>query len=150
MRKIITYALFIVIVVGLGSLTGLLNPPGEWYQTLEKPFFNPPAAVFGPVWTLLYIMIGIAGARIWLASPSSTAMKVWFGQMILNFLWTPAFFSLQSPALALAVILCMLVAIIAFIRLARPIDRVASLLFVPYLAWVAFATLLNLSILVLN
>ncbi|MBR0557325.1 tryptophan-rich sensory protein [Ciceribacter sp. L1K23] len=150
MKPILTYIAFIAIVVGLGMFSGLVNPPGDWYATLEKPFFNPPAWLFGPVWTALYVMIGIAGARMWLKAPASAAMQVWFGQLVLNLLWSPAFFRLQSPALGLMVVLSMLMAVIAFIVLARRIDRAASYLFLPYAAWVGFAALLNLSILILN
>jgi tryptophan-rich sensory protein len=150
MKRTIVHAVFIIAVVALGSLIGLLNIPGEWYQSLQKPFFNPPNWLFGPAWTTLYILIGEAGARTWLSGRSSGRMKIWFVQMGLNFLWSPAFFGLQSPLLGLVVILPLLIAILAFIGTSRPFDRVAAWLFVPYALWVAFATLLNLSIVVLN
>ncbi|MET3587327.1 tryptophan-rich sensory protein [Pseudorhizobium tarimense] len=124
--------------------------PGEWYQTLEKPSFQPPPWLFGPVWTTLYVLIAIAGARTWLAAPASGRMQVWFGQMALNFLWSPAFFGAESPVLGLVVIAPLLVAIILFIRMSWSPDRVSAWLFLPYLAWVGFATLLNLSIVLLN
>jgi translocator protein len=150
MSKILSYILFIGFVVGAGLLSGLTNMPGEWYQSLEKPFFNPPSWLFGPVWTTLYVMIGVAGARIWQRAPKSAAMQLWFAQMALNLMWSPAFFGLQNPELALVVIAGMLVTIIAFMVKARPIDRISTLLFVPYLAWVSFASVLNLSIAWLN
>ncbi|KPF47393.1 TspO/MBR family protein [Rhizobium sp. AAP43] len=150
MRTIITYAVFIVIVVTAGILSGLSNGPGDWYQALEKPFFNPPAWLFGPVWTILYVLIGIAGARIWQRAPKSAAMQLWFAQMAFNLLWSPAFFGLQNPELGLVVITGMLATIIAFMITAKPVDRVSPLLFAPYLAWVGFASLLNLSIAFLN
>jgi benzodiazapine receptor len=150
MSKILSYILFIGVVVGAGLLSGLTNMPGEWYQSLEKPFFNPPSWLFGPVWTTLYVMIGVAGARIWQRAPKSAAMQLWFAQMAFNLMWSPAFFGLQNPELALAVIVGMLVTIVAFMIKARPIDRISMLLFVPYLAWVAFASVLNLSIAWLN
>ncbi|PLK70570.1 sensor histidine kinase [Rhizobium sp. TH135] len=150
MSKILSYILFIGFVVGAGLLAGLTNTPGDWYQSLEKPFFNPPSWLFGPVWTTLYVLIGIAGARIWQRAPKSAAMQLWFAQMAFNLMWSPAFFGLQNPELALIVIVGMLVTIIAFMVKAKPIDRVSMLLFVPYLAWVAFASLLNLSIAWLN
>ena len=75
MSKILSYILFIGFVVGAGLLAGLTNPPGDWFQSLEKPFFNPPAWLFGPVWTTLYVLIGIAGARIWMRAPKSAAMR---------------------------------------------------------------------------
>ncbi len=150
MKKILIHLLFIVLVVGLGALIGIANVPGEWYQSLAKPPFNPPNWIFGPVWTALYVLIGIAGARTWLAAPSSARMQMWFGQMALNFLWTPAFFGAESTALGLAVILPLLLSIIAFIRLSWRPDRPSAILFLPYLAWVGFATLLNLSLFLLN
>lgn len=150
MSKILSYILFIGFVVGAGLLAGLTNMPGDWYQSLEKPFFNPPPWLFGPVWTTLYVLIGIAGARIWQRAPKSAAMQLWFAQMAFNLMWSPAFFGLQNPELALAVIVGMLVTIVAFVIKARPIDRISTLLFVPYLAWVTFAGILNLSIAWLN
>ena len=150
MSKILSYILFIGFVVGAGLLAGLTNMPGDWYQSLEKPFFNPPPWLFGPVWTTLYVLIGIAGARIWQRAPKSAAMQLWFAQMAFNLMWSPAFFGLQNPELALAVIVGMLVTITAFMVKARPIDRISTLLFVPYLAWVTFAGILNLSIAWLN
>lgn len=150
MSKILSYILFIGFVVGAGLLAGLTNMPGDWYQSLEKPFFNPPPWLFGPVWTTLYVLIGVAGARIWQRAPKSAAMQLWFAQMAFNLMWSPSFFGLQNPELALAVIVGMLVTIVAFMVKARPIDRISTLLFVPYLAWVTFAGILNLSIAWLN
>jgi tryptophan-rich sensory protein len=150
MRTILTYAVFIILVVTAGLVSGLGNMPGDWYATLQKPFFNPPAWLFGPVWTTLYVLIGIAGARIWMRAPKSAAMQLWFAQLAVNVLWSPAFFGLQNPELGLVVIAGMLITIIGFMIKARPVDRISTLLFIPYLAWVAFAGLLNLSIAWLN
>jgi tryptophan-rich sensory protein len=150
MRTVLTYAVFIILVVTAGLVSGLGNMPGDWYASLQKPFFNPPAWLFGPVWTTLYVLIGIAGARIWMRAAKSAAMQLWFAQLAVNVLWSPAFFGLQSPELGLVVIAGMLVTIIGFMIKARPIDRVSTLLFIPYIAWVAFASLLNLSIAWLN
>lgn len=150
MKKTLTYIIFIAIVIGLGALSGVSNAPGAWYQSLVKPFFQPPPWIFAPVWTTLYVLIAIAGARTWLQSPASGRMQVWFMQMILNFLWSPAFFGAQSPILGLVVIIPMLAAVLAFISLAWKVDRISGWLFIPYLAWVSFATLLNLSIALLN
>lgn len=150
MSKILSYILFIGFVGGAGLIAGLTNMPGEWYQSLQKPFFNPPSWLFGPVWTTLYVMIGVAGARIWQRAPKSAAMQLWFAQIAFNLLWSPAFFGLQNPELALVVIAGMLATIIAFMVKAKPIDRISTLLFVPYLAWVSFASLLNVSLAWLN
>lgn len=150
MKKILIHVLFVAVVVALGALIGIANIPGEWYQALNKPPFNPPNWIFGPVWTTLYVLIGIAGARTWLASPSSSRMHIWFGQMALNFLWSPAFFGMESTLLGLIVIIPMLMLIVLFIQRSWNKDRISALLFLPYVAWVGFATLLNLSLFILN
>lgn len=142
--------LFILLVVGGGSLIGATNTPGEWYASLQKPAFNPPNEVFAPVWTALYILIAIAGWRIWTRTRTGGAMTAWWLQLGLNFLWSPVFFTLQSPGTALVVVVALFAAVVAFIVLALPRDRIAALLFVPYAAWVAFASLLNAAIWWLN
>jgi len=141
---------FILLVVGGGLLIGFFTAPGEWYAALAKPSFNPPNWLFGPVWTILYVMIAIAGWRVWQADRSGTAMKLWWLQLVLNFLWSPSFFALQNITLALVIILALLLTILAFIATAWKTDRLAAWLFVPYASWVAFASLLNGSIRALN
>lgn len=150
MKGWISLIVFIVLVVGGGTGIGLFTTPGEWYASLQKPPFNPPGWVFGPVWTTLYVMIAIAGWRVWRIERDGTLMVTWFLQLALNFLWSPIFFAAQNPLLALAVIIAMLGAIITFVVLAWNRDRPAALLFLPYLAWVSFATVLNASIVWLN
>lgn len=150
MKKILIYLLFVVAVAGLGALIGINNVPGDWYQSLEKPVFNPPNWLFGPVWTTLYVLIGIAGARTWLEAPASSRMHIWFGQMALNFLWSPAFFGMENTLLGLIVIIPLMMTIIAFIHHSWYKDRLSAGLFIPYLAWVIFATLLNISLFMLN
>ena len=152
-RPLQSYALlglFLLIVIGVGSLIGVSTAPGAWYASLEKPPFNPPNWIFGPVWFALYVCIAVAGWRIATREPRSLAMGLWVGQMLLNWLWSPAFFSLQMLWPAAVIIVAMVCVIVAFIVAARRIDPLASWLFVPYLAWVSFATLLNVSIAVLN
>ncbi len=150
MNKASTYIVFIVAVLGTGLAIGFFNLPGAWYQSLVKPPFNPPNWLFGPAWTTLYVLIGIAGARTWLMGPKTDVMKLWFVQMALNFLWSPFFFGLEKPLIALVIILGMLIVILAFIANRWQRDRIAALLFIPYAAWVAFATVLNASIAYLN
>ncbi|WP_171126150.1 MULTISPECIES: TspO/MBR family protein [unclassified Ruegeria] len=141
---------FLALVVGGGILIGTLTAPGEWYAQLSKPAFNPPNWIFGPVWTVLYVLIAMAGWRQFETDRSSTAMKLWWAQMGLNFLWSPAFFVLQLPWFALVVIVALLAVIVMFIAQVRNSDRASALAFLPYFAWVAFATALNLSIAILN
>ncbi len=141
---------FLAIVLAGGLTIGYLNTPGEWYAGLAKPPFNPPNWLFGPAWTVLYVLIGIAGARIWSRVPRSSAMAAWWAQLALNFLWSPVFFTMHAVGMAFIVILGMLAAIVFFIVLAWRVDRVSAFLFLPYLCWVSFAGLLNGSILWLN
>ena len=150
MNRYLVLVLFLVLVVGGGAVIGSMNLPGPWYEALAKPSFNPPNWVFGPAWTILYVLIAVAGWRIWERDRSGPAMKAWWTQMLLNFAWSPVFFTLQSVGGALFIVVLMLAAILAFIGLAWNRDRIAALLFLPYAAWVSFATLLNASILWLN
>lgn len=150
MKKIAVYIAFIVVLVAAGFLTGISNQPGPWFDGLVKPAFQPPNWLFAPVWTVLYVMIAIAGARTWLAGPTSPRMGSWLTQIVLNLMWSPAFFGLQNPVLGLVVILPLLVSIFAFMLVSWRKDRVSAWLFVPYAAWTSFATALNASIVLLN
>lgn len=141
---------FIIVVLGGGTLIGFVTLPGEWYAGLQKPVFNPPNWIFGPVWSVLYVLIAIAGWRVWQRDFGGVAMRVWIVQLILNFLWSPAFFGLQQTGLALVIIVALLISIFAFMSVVRPLDRPSAWLFAPYAAWVGFATLLNFSIWWLN
>ena len=136
--------------MGGGILIGTLTAPGEWYAQLSKPAFNPPNWIFGPVWSVLYVLIAMVGWRQFETDRGSTAMKLWWAQMGLNFLWSPTFFVLQLPWFAFVVIVALLAVIVMFIAQVRTSDRVSALAFLPYFAWVAFATALNLSIAILN
>ena len=119
---------------------------------MSPPGFTPPSAVFGPVWTLLYLTIGVAGWLLWRArSPvRSVALGLWGLQLVLNALWTGAFFGLRSPWLGLAVIPALLATIGLLVIRALSVDRRVSVLLLPYLAWVGFATALNVAIVSLN
>lgn len=141
---------FVAAVVLVGAGIGMATAPGAWYAGLEKPFFNPPNWVFGPVWTVLYVMIGVAGWLVWRRAPASAAMALWGAQMLLNWLWSPVFFAMQAPGAAVIVIVPLLAAILAFIVAARRVDVRASWLFAPYALWVGFATVLNIAIWRLN
>jgi tryptophan-rich sensory protein len=146
-------AAFIVLCVGGGAASGLASPPGEWYASLAKPSWTPPGWLFGPVWTALYAMIGIAGWRLWRcrrAPGARIALGAWCVQLALNFAWTPVFFGLRAPTAALAIIAVLLASIVATVALAWRVDRPSSLLLLPYTAWVCFATALNAAIARLN
>jgi tryptophan-rich sensory protein len=100
--------LFLVLVLGGGLVLGFLTAPSDWYAGLAKPAFNPPGWLFGPMWTVLYVLIAVAGWRIWQRNRGGRPMKLWWGQLALNFLWTPVFFGAQQIGLALVVILLIL------------------------------------------
>lgn len=150
MRRYLSLILFLALVLGGGLVLGFLTAPGAWYAGLAKPSFNPPAWLFGPVWMVLYILIAVAGWRVWQRDRAGWPMKLWWAQLALNFLWTPVFFGAHQIGPALVVILLMLAVILGFIAAAWRQDRVAAWLFVPYAAWVAFATLLNGLLYLLN
>ncbi len=142
--------LFLLLVVGGGLAIGYLTQPGEWYAQLRKPSFNPPGWVFPPVWTVLYVLIAIAGWRSWGRNRGGWAMRLWWAQLGLNFLCSPLFFAAHRMDLALVVVLLLLAAILGFIAVSWQEDRLAAWLFTPYAVWVAFASLLNASLLALN
>lgn len=126
---------------------------GEWYPLLHKPAWNPPSWVFGPAWTLLYVLMSVAAWRIWLrrAEPGAvTILRLHGVQLVANALWSVLFFGFRRPDLALVevFVLWLLLANIQF-RLVRQ-DRVAALLWSPYLAWVTFAAALNAAVWALN
>lgn len=141
---------FLVLVFGGGLAIGFLTPPGDWHAALAKPAFNPPNWVFAPVWSLLYVMIAVAGWRTWRRERAGRAMTLWWAQLALNFLWSPVFFGAHQIGAAFVVIVLLLAAILAFIAASWRPDRVAAWLFVPYALWVGYATLLNGAILALN
>jgi len=149
-RSLITLGVFLAVVIGVGALIGASTAPGAWYEQLDKPPFNPPNWLFGPVWFVLYVLIAIAGWRTFLSEPRGLGMKLWVGQMLVNWAWSPTWFSLHLLWPAFAIISVMLVLIVLFIANRWPRDRVSALLFLPYAAWVGFAALLNLSIAILN
>lgn len=150
MHRFDHYLVFILLALGGGLLIGLMTPSGEWYASLAKPWFTPPSWLFGPAWTVLYFLVGIAGARIFEHSRNSWAMIIWIAQLVLNFAWSPAFFGLQLPTLGLVIIIVLLALILAFIGLSWRRDWLASVLFVPYGLWVAYATVLNAAVVALN
>jgi benzodiazapine receptor len=140
---------FLLLVAAAGAV-GALAPADAWYAALAKPSFNPPAWVFAPVWTALYVLIAVAAWRAYVRRGFDAAIGLWLVQLACNAAWSPLFFGLHAIGLALAdvVVLLALVAIttVAFMRR----DRIAGMLMLPYLAWVAFATLLTIALFRLN
>jgi translocator protein len=133
-----------ILSVALIAVFGAQFEPGAWYSQLQKPVWNPPDWVFGPVWTLLYIAIAAAGWLVWRATRRlEPALQLWGLQLIANGLWSWLFFGLHRPGLALVDIAVLFGLIVSFIVTARRYSVAASWLFVPYAAWVAFAAALN-------
>jgi tryptophan-rich sensory protein len=146
----------IVVCLSVGGISGFFTTSeiASWYATLQKPSFNPPNYLFGPVWTILYILMAIALWLIW-KSDAPEALKnkamLLFGiQLILNFFWSIIFFSLHQLGFALAEITAMWIFILLSILAFYPISRTAAFLLIPYLLWVSFASVLNFSIWRLN
>jgi len=149
-KSIATLIAFLVVVIAVGALIGTGTVPGEWYAALKKPPFNPPNWLFGPVWFALYVLIAIAGWRTFMRDSASGEMRLWYAQMVLNWAWSPIWFGLHMIWPALGVIIVLWLVIAAYILKTRRADPVSAWLFAPYLLWVSFATLLNLSIGILN
>jgi benzodiazapine receptor len=153
-----SYAMLVAILLtcfGAWGLGGVLTRPNlDWYATLNKPGFTPPNEVFPIVWTILYAMMAVSAWLVWRASGKEEdrrpALTWFFWQLAIGIVWSYAFFWLHSPGLGLAVILALLVAIVLTIVFFDRLSRLAALLLLPYLLWVAFATSLNFAILSLN
>ena len=148
-------AFFLLLCFAVSALGAAVTATsvGTWYQGLAKPSFNPPDWVFAPVWTTLFAFMAIAAWRVWRLTglwAGRLALGVFVLQLVLNLGWSTAFFGLQRIDLALGVVVLLLLTIVVNAVLFVRLDRLAGLLFVPYVAWVAFAILLNASILSLN
>ena len=141
---------FVLLVLGGGTGIGTLAHPDAWYAGLAKPSFNPPNWLFAPVWSTLYILIAIAGWLVWSRDRAGAAMTLWWVQLVLNFLWSPAFFAFHSIGLALVIVALLLGVIWGFVFLEARRAPWAALLFVPYGLWVGFATVLNAALWMLN
>jgi len=149
MNKVISGLVFAGLVAAAASF-GALYMPGPWYEALTRPTWTPPNWLFGPVWTALYVMIAIAGWRVWNAKGFSPLLVVWAVGLVLNALWSWIMFNQHEIGWALVDIWLILASIFAFIVLAWPVDRIAAWLFVPYGLWVSFATALNFALWQLN
>jgi tryptophan-rich sensory protein len=138
----------VAVVAGLGGLASA--SAAETYQDLEQPAFAPPSWLFGPVWTVLYVMIAVAGWLVWRSHGWDRSLTLWSVQLLLNLAWTPLFFALEQFGWALVEIVCLAVAVMATTVAFHRRNRPAALLLVPYLLWVGFATALNAAIWWLN
>ena len=157
MKQILSLIGFVGLSFAAPAVSAILSVsgPGDWYRDLNKPWFNPPDWIFGPVWTLLYCAMGVAAWLVWLKGadgniPLVLPLGVFLLQLVLNALWTPLFFGMHRPGLALIDIMAMWAAIGATTIAFYPVSKMAAFLFIPYWLWVSFATILNASIWWLN
>ena len=156
-RRLDLFGLFVFVTLCLlvSAAGGMVTATSvdTWYQALAKPSFNPPNWVFAPVWTTLYFLMGVSGWRVWRRSASRAtrgALALFGLQLFLNFAWSVLFFGFQRIDLALIDIVILFVAIVGNMIVFWRIERLATLLLVPYAAWVVFAIVLNVSIWLLN
>ena len=157
MNKITRIILVVVVCLSIGYMSGVVTRSAitTWYPTLIKPSFNPPNWIFAPVWSLLYVMMGVAAGLVWdrIDTNKEGVKKALFFfaiQLILNALWSYLFFGLHNPMLAgLEIILLWLMIYETYVQFAK-INAIAGYLFIPYLLWVSFASVLNGSIWWLN
>lgn len=149
MRNAAAFVLFFALVMAI-ALSGINFRPGEWYAALQKPAWTPPNSVFPVAWSILYLMIAVAGWLAWRASGIGPAVVVWAIGLGINGLWSYLMFDRHDIGLALADILALWVATVAFIWLTRRLEWRAAALFLPYLAWITFAAALNFEVWRLN
>jgi benzodiazapine receptor len=143
---------WLLLCFSAASVGGLFMP-GEWYQALKKPPWNPPGWIFGPVWTALYAAMAVAAWLVWKRGGFTAQRRplvLFLLQLALNAAWTPLFFGLHRPDLAFAEIVLLWLAIAATIEAFRRVSGAAALLLAPYLAWVSFAAVLTLALWRLN
>jgi len=156
MNNISKLIIAVAIPVAVGATSGFftVTGAGSWYQSINKPSWNPPGWIFGPVWTTLYLLMGIALYLVWKSETSSdlkkTAITLFSIQLILNFFWSIIFFNQQQIGWALVEIIMMWIAILFTIFSFAKISNIAAWLLVPYISWVSFATILNYTIWKLN
>jgi translocator protein len=142
-----------VLGAGLAGSVFVTSSSG-WYEALKKPVFTPPAWVFGPVWTVLYLLMGIALFLVWRKGFSNaagkTALAAFILQMVFNIIWTPIFFGFKQPLIAIGDIVMLWLAVITTILSFWKVSRLAGILLLPYIIWVSFAAILNAGIYLLN
>jgi translocator protein len=152
--KLITSIMLCLSAGAFGSIFTATSV-GTWYQSLNKPSFNPPSWVFAPVWTSLYLMMGVSLFLVWssknmIGSKKSISIILFLTQLILNAIWSLLFFGLKNPLLSFIEIVLLWITIIATILFFKKTSVFSAFLLVPYLLWVTFAAILNFSIFTLN
>lgn len=156
MSKTLKIILSIVFCLLVGAIGSFFTTPAipSWYAYLNKPFFSPPNWLFGPMWTILYILMGVSLYLIWTntkkGKSKNEALGNFYTQLVLNFIWSPIFFGMKNLWLAFIVIVLMWIFILRTIQSFAKLNKKASYLLYPYIAWVSFASILNLSVWLLN
>jgi len=154
--QFLPFVICIIIPLAIGAIGGFFTMESvkTWYTTLNKPSFNPPNEIFGPVWSTLYVLMGISSYLVWKERKSFTgyswAVGLYFLQLVLNLMWSFLFFNQHQIGFALVEIIILLITIIATAIIFYRINRAAGLLFIPYILWVSFASYLTYSIFMLN
>lgn len=150
MKNIIVYIIGIIICLGLGIGSGFISQNSfEWYHLLQQPYLNPPSWIFAPVWTILYIMMGIVLGHLYLYPSSKWVWGIFILQLICNFLWSPLFFYAHRIDLALLDLIILFSSLVIWMFIHRH-QAFRFYLFLPYTLWSGFALYLNLSLYILN
>jgi len=155
-RRDLAGAAAAALLVNLVGASGVVftDPSSQWFQSLQLPWFYPPSWAFGVVWTFLFTLIGVAAYLVYKQGTDNRPVRIALGlfaaQMVVNVAWSPAFFALENPPLALGIIGLLWVLIVLTLRGFVRVDRRAALLLGPYLLWVSFAAVLNAAIWLLN
>lgn len=155
LKKTIKFSLSIFICLAAGIIGSIFtfDAISTWYNTLNKPFFNPPNWLFGPAWTVLYILMGISLYLVWQQQnkkETKDAIIIFSVQLFLNALWPIVFFGLKLPIIAFVELIVLWIAVLITIIQFKKISKNAAYLLLPYIIWISFAALLNLSIVLLN
>ena len=150
MLRFVALLLFILIVQAVSWALGIMFGPGEWYASLNKPWFQPDPKWFGLVWPVLYLLVAIAGWKVFIGGGDRPGWGAWVAQMALNWAWVPLFFGAHMIFWAMVVLGANLLTALAFVGATWNRDKLASLCFVPYCAWLVYALPLNIAIWSLN
>jgi tryptophan-rich sensory protein len=154
-NKAIALMAFLILCYGVAFVAGVMTRPEipTWYAALAKPSWRPPNWLFGPVWTILYGLMAVAGWRVWCherTNKRTLALSLFALQLALNFLWSPVFFNLHRIGMGAVVIFSLAACLVVFILVSWQLDRAAAILFVPYLLWISLASALNYTIWTMN
>lgn len=155
-KTVVKILIGVVVCLGIGFLGSIATQTSvnTWFTTLEKPFFNPPSWLFAPVWTMLYILMGVAAGLVWNKGFHhlwvKTALYHFGFQLVLNASWSVAFFGYQSPLVALFIIIALIVLVLITFKWFKIVSNTAAYLLIPYILWIVFAAALNFEIWRLN